>query len=115
MVMQSSNVKRHPNAISPTDRVKALGQKGLVVWFTGLSGSGKSTVAMALERELVSQGRFSTVLDGDNLRHGLCGDLGFSESDRAENIRRVGEVARLFQTAGCNHALLICFSNQSGP
>ena len=98
--MQSSNVKRHPNSISPTERMKALGQKGLVVWLTGLSGSGKSTVAMALERELVSQGRFCTVLDGDNLRHGLCGDLGFSESDRTEDIRRVGEVARLFQTAG---------------
>jgi adenylylsulfate kinase len=71
-----------------------------VVWLTGLSGSGKSTIATELERELFNMGKQAYVLDGDNIRHGLCRDLGFSESDRAENIRRVGEVARLMVDAG---------------
>ena len=71
-----------------------------VIWFTGLSGSGKSTVAVEVERILVSEGRITYRLDGDNLRHGLNGDLGFSEADRAENVRRTGEVCRLFGDAG---------------
>lgn len=74
--------------------------RGAVVWFTGLSGSGKSTVAMELERLLVQQGQPAAVLDGDNLRHGLNVDLGFDDADRQENVRRVGEVAKLFADAG---------------
>jgi len=74
--------------------------RGATVWFTGLSGSGKSTVAVEVERQLVAAGRAAYVLDGDNLRHGLNGDLGFTAADRTENIRRVGEVARLFADAG---------------
>jgi len=77
-----------------------LGQRGAVVWLTGLSGSGKSTVAYALEQVLSTRARPSYVLDGDNLRHGLNGDLGFTAADREENIRRVGEVAALFADAG---------------
>ena len=74
--------------------------RGCVVWLTGLSGSGKSTVAIELERELFNRGCHACVLDGDNLRHGLCSDLGFSHKDRKENIRRAGEVAKLFADAG---------------
>jgi len=74
--------------------------KGAVLWFTGLSGSGKSTVAHAVEEELHQLGCRTLVLDGDNVRHGLCGDLGFSDADRKENIRRVGEVSKLFVEAG---------------
>jgi adenylylsulfate kinase len=81
--------------VSETERARYLGQKGAVVWLTGLSGSGKSTLARALEAALVREGRFVAVLDGDNLRHGLNRDLGFSPADRAENIRRAGEVAAL--------------------
>ncbi len=73
---------------------------GATVWFTGLSGSGKSTVAVEVERALVAEGRPAYLLDGDNVRHGLNGDLGFSAEDRAENVRRVGHVARLFADAG---------------
>ena len=77
-----------------------MGQRGCVVWFTGLSGSGKSTLARALEERLVSSGHLVYVLDGDNIRHGLNCDLGFSPEDRNENIRRIGEVAALFRDAG---------------
>lgn len=77
-----------------------LNQKGCVVWFTGLSGSGKSTVACVVEQCLTGLGKLSYVLDGDNIRHGLCKNLGFSQPDREENIRRVGEVAKLFSDAG---------------
>jgi adenylyl-sulfate kinase len=77
-----------------------MGQRGCVLWLTGLSGSGKSTVAGALEKTLVDSGRIAYVLDGDNVRHGLNSDLGFAAGDRAENIRRVGEVAALFADAG---------------
>lgn len=77
-----------------------LGQRGLVVWFYGLSGSGKSTLALALERELHARGRLTQVLDGDNIRTGLNRNLGFSDEDREENIRRIAEVARLFLHAG---------------
>lgn len=81
-------------------REQALRQKGYVFWLYGLSGSGKSTLAIALERALFERGHFAQVLDGDNIRSGLCGDLGFSDSARAENIRRVAEVAKLFANAG---------------
>jgi len=86
--------------VTPRDRAALLGQRGCVVWLTGLSGSGKSTVANALERRLIDAGRPAFVLDGDNVRHGLNGDLGFSPADRDENIRRIGEVAALFANAG---------------
>lgn len=79
---------------------KLLGQRGRVVWFTGLSGSGKSTLALALERALYERGRLCRLLDGDNVRSGICQGLGFSEEDRRENIRRIGEVARLFKDTG---------------
>lgn len=78
----------------------ALGHKGCVVWLTGLSGAGKSAVATALEAALAGRGVATALLDGDNVRHGLCADLGFSEADRAENVRRVGEVAKLMADAG---------------
>lgn len=81
-------------------RSQRYGQVGRVVWFTGLSGSGKSTIASELERQLYALGRHVYLLDGDNLRHGLCRDLGFSAADRSENIRRAAEVARLFADAG---------------
>ena len=90
------NVVWHAGAVARGDRPTA----GATVWFTGLSGSGKSTVAVAVERALVAGGRPAYLLDGDNLRHGLNADLGFSAADRGENIRRVGEVARLFADAG---------------
>lgn len=96
----SSNVRWHSGKLSPEERTRALGQRGAVVWFTGLSGAGKSTVARELEADLLQAGRFVYVLDGDNLRHGLNADLGFSERDRKENIRRIAEVARLFADAG---------------
>ena len=82
------------------DKEKLLGQKGIVLWFYGLSGSGKSTIANIVERELNQAGRFTVILDGDNLRSRLNADLGFSDEDRAENIRRNAEVARLFAEAG---------------
>jgi bifunctional enzyme CysN/CysC len=86
----------HAGSVARVDRPSA----GATVWFTGLSGSGKSTVAAEVERSLVTAGRAAYLLDGDNLRHGLNADLGFSAADRTENIRRVGEVARLFADAG---------------
>ena len=82
----------HAGALTPESRSRALGARGATLWCTGLSGSGKSTVASALEHALVSRGSFAYRLDGDNIRHGLCSDLGFSAEERAENIRRVGEV-----------------------
>lgn len=94
------NVTWHQTRLSPEVRRAATGQAGAVVWLTGLSGSGKSTLAMALEERLVCGGRLAYVLDGDNVRHGLNGDLGFGADDRAENIRRVGHVAALFADAG---------------
>ena len=92
----SSHVVWHPGEIGPDERPF----RGATVWFTGLSGSGKSTVAARVERLLVAAGRPAYVLDGDNLRHGLNADLGFSDEDRRENVRRVGEVARLLADAG---------------
>jgi bifunctional enzyme CysN/CysC len=90
----------HAASVDRDARWRAAGLSGATVWFTGLSGSGKSTVADAVATELVARGRASYVLDGDNVRHGLNGDLGFSAADRAENVRRIGEVARLMADAG---------------
>lgn len=100
MAGASSNVTWHDGELSRDDRWSALVVSGAVVWLTGLSGSGKSTVAAAVERQLVERGQPCVRLDGDNVRHGLCSDLGFSETDRTENIRRVAEVAVLFAEAG---------------
>lgn len=96
----SPNTTVHQPVLGRGERERLLGVRGCTLWLTGLSGSGKSTIAAALERELVSRGRFAAWLDGDNLRHGLCRDLGFSEADRHENIRRVAEVARLMADSG---------------
>ncbi len=87
--------------MAPHQREACLGQRGCVIWLTGLSGSGKSTIARAMEKRLVEAGRFAYVLDGDNVRHGLNADLGFSADDREENIRRIGHVAALLADAGC--------------
>lgn len=99
MDRRATNVVWHHGLLSPEQRLRHLGQQGAVVWFTGLSGSGKSTVAREVERLLVERGAFAYVLDGDNLRHGLNADLGFSPEDRTENIRRVGSVAQLMADA----------------
>ena len=96
----SRNITWHAGGVSADDRRALLGHSGCVVWLTGLSGSGKSTVAHALERRLFDLGCAACVLDGDNVRHGLNGDLGFSPADRDENIRRVGEVAAIMAEAG---------------
>ena len=98
--VKSKNITWHGGKVSAACRARLLGQQGCVVWLTGLSGSGKSTVARALEEKLVAFGRVCYVLDGDNVRHGLNRDLGFSPADRHENIRRVGEVAALLADAG---------------
>ena len=97
---KSSNVVWHKTKISVDDRAMRNGHKGAVIWLTGLSGSGKSTIATELEKELFQHNINTYVLDGDNVRHGLCGDLGFSPKDRSENIRRVGEVAHVMVDAG---------------
>jgi adenylylsulfate kinase len=97
---KSTNITWHEGHVTREDREKRLGQRGVTVWLTGLSGSGKSTIAVAAEKELLSQGRVAYVLDGDNVRHGLNANLGFSPEDRTENIRRIGEVAKLFTDAG---------------
>ena len=96
----SDNVVWHSGDVTRADREARLGQKAGTIWFTGLSGSGKSTVAVEVERRLAAEGRLCYRLDGDNLRHGLNGDLGFSEADRTENIRRTGEVCRLLVDVG---------------
>jgi adenylylsulfate kinase len=101
MVKQkATNVTWHDGEISREDRHGILRQRGATIWFTGLSGSGKSTIAVALERALYSIGKLSYRLDGDNVRLGINKNLGFSEEDRTENIRRIGEVAKLFGDAG---------------
>jgi len=97
---RSENVTWHAHAVTREQRAGVTGGEGVTVWFTGLSGSGKSTIAVEVERALIERGRHAYLLDGDNLRHGLNGNLGFSAEDRAENVRRVGEVARLFADAG---------------
>jgi adenylylsulfate kinase len=96
----STNVIWHHATVTRTRREVQNGHSGAIVWFTGLSGSGKSTLAHAVEECLHQQGYRTFVLDGDNVRHGLCGDLGFSDQDRQENIRRIGAVAKLFMEAG---------------
>lgn len=96
----ASNLTLHTSRVEPADRQALLGQHGCVIWLTGLSGSGKSTIACALEERLIRSGHLTYILDGDNIRHGLNSDLGFSAQDREENIRRIGQVAALFADAG---------------
>ena len=96
----SSHITWHASAITKSDRQKKLAQRSFVLWFTGLSGSGKSTLSVALEQYLFEQGYHVYRLDGDNIRHGLNNNLGFSPEDRTENIRRIGEVSKLFVDAG---------------
>src|SRR6185369_4287850 len=99
-VTTSANVTWHAGVVERTQRWESIGQRGATVWFTGLPASGKSTVSSAVEAELVRAGRAAYRLDGDNLRHGVCGDLGFTAEDRDRNVRRTAEVARLFADAG---------------
>jgi adenylylsulfate kinase len=96
----SSDVVWHRATVTRARREAQNGHRGAIIWFTGFSGSGKSTLAHAVEESLHQQGCRTIVLDGDNVRHGLCGDLGFTAQDREENIRRIGEVAKLFMNAG---------------
>ncbi|XP_024528792.1 adenylyl-sulfate kinase 1, chloroplastic [Selaginella moellendorffii] len=109
-LLSSPKIFWHKSVVKKQDREIALGQKGCVIWLTGLSGSGKSTLACKLDQALLSRNKLSYVLDGDNLRHGLNKNLDFSVKDRAENIRRVGEVAKLFADAG-----LICITSFISP
>jgi len=97
---QSSNTVWHQPTVTRSRREQKSGHKSTIIWFTGLSGSGKSTLAHAVEEALHQRGANTFVFDGDNVRHGLCGDLGFSENDRTENIRRVGQMAKLFIESG---------------
>jgi adenylylsulfate kinase len=99
-IQKATNITWHEGTITKQDRERLLSQKGVVIWFTGLSASGKSTIAHAVEEALFERGHISYVLDGDNIRHGLNKNLGFSPEDREENIRRIGEVAKLFVQAG---------------
>jgi adenylylsulfate kinase len=99
-VSKSTNIKWHESSITRQDKERLLDQKGVLLWFTGLSAAGKSTLANALENELFHCDCLTRVLDGDNVRHGLNNDLGFSPEDRMENIRRIGEVAKLFAESG---------------
>ncbi len=100
MEQKSTNVHWHEEHVGREQRERGNGHRGAILWFTGLSGSGKSTLANAVDQRLFELGLRSYVLDGDNIRHGLNGDLGFSPQDRAENIRRIGEVAKLFADSG---------------
>ncbi len=97
---RATNITWHGGTVTRADRERLLGQRGVTVWMTGLSGSGKSTIAVLVERMLLDRGRLVYRLDGDNVRHGLNKNLSFSAEDRAENIRRIGEVAKLFTDAG---------------
>src|SRR5690349_11967933 len=97
---KATNIVWHPGAVTRADREQMNGHKGCTVWLTGLSGSGKSTIAVELEKRLWDRGVRAYILDGDNIRHGLNKNLGFSPADRTENIRRIGEVAKLFTEAG---------------
>ena len=96
----SKNITPHSSLVSRADRKSAFGHGSCVLWMTGLSGSGKSTIAVEVERILLTRGVHTYVMDGDNVRHGLSGDLDFSDEDRRENIRRIGEVTKLFVDAG---------------
>jgi bifunctional enzyme CysN/CysC len=98
--MKTANTRWHDGAVTPEDRAAALGFKGATVWLTGLPASGKSTLAVEVEALLIGAGRPALRLDGDNLRHGLNGNLGFSPEDRSENVRRTAEVAALMADAG---------------
>eukprot|EP00249_Psilotum_nudum_P013154 c24182_g3_i1 orf=415-1491(+) len=109
-VGKSTNIVWQECMVRKEERHKLLRQKGCLVWITGLSGSGKSTLACTLDHALINRGKLSYVLDGDNVRHGLNKNLGFTAEDRAENIRRVGEVARLFVDAG-----VICIASVISP
>ncbi len=100
MKQKSTNVVWHDTEITKADREKRNGHKGVVIWMTGLSACGKSTVATELQKQLFERGCNVYILDGDNVRHGLNGDLGFSPKDREENIRRIGQVAKLFAESG---------------
>jgi adenylylsulfate kinase len=96
----ATNIVWHHSTVSRAARAHQRGHRSAILWFTGLSGAGKSTLANAVNSALFEQGLACYVLDGDNIRHGLCNDLGFSDADREENIRRIGEVAKLFLDAG---------------
>lgn len=96
----NDNLVWHRASVTRQHREELNGHKGAIIWFTGLSGAGKSTLAHAVEQRLHTMGCRTFVLDGDNVRHGLCSDLGFSDADRSENIRRIGELATLFMEAG---------------
>ena len=98
--IKATNITWHEGHVKREEREALLKQKGCTIWFTGLSGSGKSTIAYTLEHALVQRGHLAYVLDGDNIRHGLNKNLGFSAADREENIRRIGEVAKLFADLG---------------
>lgn len=95
-----NNIHQHQSLVEQTDRQQQAGHKSVILWFTGLSGAGKSTLAHAVEKVLFEKGCRTYVFDGDNVRHGLCADLGFSVEDRQENIRRIGEMSKLFLEAG---------------
>ena len=97
---KATNITWHGGQVGRAEREGVLGQRGATIWLTGLSGSGKSTIAIAVEAELVRRGKLAYVLDGDNVRHGLNKNLGFSPADRTENIRRIAEVAKLFTDCG---------------
>jgi len=107
---KADNITWHHGEITAEQRTENMGHHGATVWLTGLSGSGKSTVAVAAEKLLIAQGYHVYRLDGDNIRHGLCKDLGFSPEDRTENIRRIAEVARLFADSG-----MICLCSFISP
>ena len=97
---KSTNITWHAGSVARADRERLLGQKGVTVWMPGLSGSGKATIAVIVEQMLLQRGKLAYRLDGDNVRHGLNKNLGFGAEDRAENSRRIGEVAKLFTDAG---------------
>lgn len=98
--MRSKNIVWHDHKVTKQDKSITKNQKPVILWFTGLSGSGKSTIVNVVETELYEMGKRTYLLDGDNIRHGLNRDLGFSEADRIENIRRIGEIAKLFVDSG---------------
>lgn len=114
--MKNRHLVRHTGHVTATDRALLLRQQPAAVWFTGLSGAGKSTLAFALEHRLVDLGRACYVLDGDNVRHGLNRDLGFSPGERTENIRRIAEVAHLNERCGtdCNNRFYFALPGGQG-